>query len=106
MDLRARVLADCAAGLRTGAGAQEYTVSTAWVRRLLPRRRATGETQPPQGRPGPRPKPASPEDRLHDRARAAPDLSAWGYRDRLGWACSALTAWRSSRRPGLTFKKK
>jgi len=106
MDLRARVLADCDAGLRTSAVAQKYTVSTAWVRRLLQRRRETGETQPRKGRPGPRPKLASQEDRLRDLARAEPDLSAWEYRDRLGLACSVLTVWRSLRRLGLTFKKK
>jgi transposase len=106
MDLRTRVLADCDAGLRTGAVAQKYTVSPAWVRRLKQRRRETGETRPRQGRPGPKPKLAAQEAALRDLAAAEPDLGAQEYRDRLGAACSAVTVWRALRRLGLTFKKK
>ena len=106
MDLRTRVLADCDAGMGTSAVAQKYSVSTAWVRRLKQRRRETGEIQPRQGRPGPRPKLLPHEDRLRDLAHAEPDLSAAEYRDRLGFACSVLTVWRTLRRMGLTFKKK
>jgi transposase len=106
MDLRTRVLADCDAGLRTGAVAAKYTVSPAWVRRLLQRRRQTGETQPRQGRPGPKPQLAAQEGALRDLVAAVPDLGAAEYRDRLGLACSPLTVWRALRRLGLTFKKK
>jgi len=106
MDLRTRVLADCDAGMRTGLVAQKYTVSTAWVRRLVQRRRQTGDIQPRQGRPGPRPQLLPHQDRLRDLARAQPDLSAAEYRDRLGVNCSALTVWRALRQLGLTFKKK
>jgi transposase len=91
MDLRTRVLADCDAGMRTGAVAQKYTVRTAWVRRLKQRRRETGEIQPRQGQPGPRPKLNPHQDRLRDLAHTEPDLSAAEYRDRLGLACSVLT---------------
>src|SRR5215469_17005434 len=97
MDLRTRVLADCDAGMRTVAVAHKYTVSTAWVRRLKQRRRQTGELQPRQGRPGPRPKLTPHEDRLRNLAYAEPDLSAAEYRDRLSLACSVLTVWRALR---------
>jgi transposase len=106
MDLRTRVLADCDAGLGTSAVARKYTVSPAWVRRLKQRRRQTGEVQPRQGCPGPKPTLAPEHDRLRGLARAEPDLSAGEYRDRLGLACSVLTVWRALRRLGLTFKKK
>jgi transposase len=109
MDLRARVLADCDAGLHTGAVARKYTVSPAWVRRLLQRRRATGEVQPRQARPGPKPGLAegTPDGgRLAQLAKAEPDLSAAEYRDRLGLGCHHTTVWRALRLLGLTFKKK
>jgi transposase len=106
MDLRTRVLADCDAGLKTGAVAQKFSVSPAWVRRLKQRRRESGEVAPRRGRPGPKPKLAGQHDRLREAARASPDLSAAEYRDRLGLACSVVTAWRVLRVLGLTFKKK
>jgi transposase len=46
MDLRERVLKDVDAGLKTGAIADKYSVSPAWVRRLKQRRTATGEVAP------------------------------------------------------------
>ena len=46
MDLRERVLADCDAGMGTDEVAAKFSVSPAWVRRLLQRRRETGETAP------------------------------------------------------------
>ena len=53
MDLRERVLKDADAGLKTGAIADKYSVSPAWVRRLKQRRAATGEVAPRQQRHGP-----------------------------------------------------
>jgi transposase len=106
MDLRQRVLADCDAGLGTGAIAKKYTVSPAWVRRLLQRRRESGEVRPRRGRPGPKPKLAAEQGRLREAVRAAPDLAAREYRDRLGLGCSVLTVWRCLRRLGLRFKKR
>jgi transposase len=106
MDLRQRVLADCDRGLSTSAVAAKYTVSPAWVRRLLQRRRETGEVKPRQGRPGPKPKLDAHRDRLRELVGQHPDLSPAEYRDRLGVACCALTVWRALRRLGLTFKKK
>src|SRR5688500_9649415 len=106
MDLRQRVLADCDAGLRTGAVATKYTGSPARVRPLKQRRKETGEVHPRKGRPGPKPVLQAEHDRLRHIAQAEPDLSACEYRDRLGCACSALTVWRALRRLGLTFKKK
>ena len=106
MDLRTRVLADCDKGLKPGQVASKYTVSPAWVYRLLQRRRQTGETQPRKGRPGPKPKLRPELDRLRHVAAAEPDLTASEYHQRLGGACAVVTVWRALRQPGLTFKKK
>ena len=46
MDLRLRVLRDAAAGLPSDELAEKYSVSRAWVDRLKPRRRETGEVAP------------------------------------------------------------
>ena len=106
MDLRSRVLADCDKGLKPGQVASKYTVSLAWVYRLLQRRRQTGETQPRQGRPGPKPQLQAQLDRLRQVVAAESDLSASEYHQRLGCACSVVTVWRALRQLGLTFKKK
>jgi len=106
MDLRSRVLADCDAGLKAAEVAKKYTVSPAWVYRLLQRRRTTGEVRPREGRPGPHPKLQAEHDRLRQIVAAEPDLSASEYHGRLGRACSVVTVWRALRRLGLTFKKK
>ena len=106
MDLRTRVLADCDAGLKAGAIAEKFSVSPAWVRRLLQRRRESGEVAPRMGRPGPTPRLAAEADRLRQAVKDEPDLSAAEYRDRLGLACSVVTVWRALRRLGLTFKKR
>ena len=108
MDLRERVLADCDAGMRTGAVARKFSVSPAWVRRLKQRRAAGRGVEPLRGRPGPTPALAGgPDaDRLAERARAEPDLGAAEFRDRLGLGLHPTTVWRALRRLGLTFKKK
>lgn len=66
MDLRVRVLADGDEGVATAAVARKHRVSPAWVRRLKPRRAATGETAP---RPGGRRVPVLTTEA--DRIRAA-----------------------------------
>jgi transposase len=106
MDLRTRVLADCDKGLKAAEVATKYTVSPAWVYRLLQRRRQTGEVRPRKGTPGPSPKLQPQYDRLRQIAQAEPDLSAQEYHQRLGAACSVVTVWRALRGLGLTFKKK
>ncbi len=105
VDLRARVLKDCDAGLGTKAVAEKYTVSPAWVRRLKQRRRETGEVAP---RPRPRPRPAwaAHADRLRAAVRARPDATLAELRRRLGLAASVTTVWRALRALGLSLKKK
>ena len=104
-DLRERVLRDGDAGAGTRAVAAKYSVSEAWVRRLKQRRREGGSVAPRTATPGPRPVLAPHAGRLRELVRAAPDLSAAEYRDRLGVRVAAVTVWRALRRLGLTHKK-
>jgi transposase len=105
MDLRERVLDDCDDGMTAGEAAEAHRVSPAWVRRLLQRRRETGEVAPRTGRPGPPPALAAEHDRLRELVRSNPGLTAAEYRDRLGVGVAVLTVWRALRRLGLTHKK-
>jgi transposase len=84
MDLRERVLADCDAGLPTGAVAATYRVSASWVRRLKQRRRDTGAVAPRVSRPGPKPSWDGYADRLRDAVRRTPDATLEELRSQLG----------------------
>lgn len=105
MDLRERVPADCDDGMTTAGVADAHRVSTAWVRRLRPRRRETGEVAPRVARPGPAPALAGQAERLRQVARAHPDRTAAEYRQLLGTSAAAVPVRRALRRLGLTHKK-
>lgn len=90
MDLRERVLADCDAGVTTRAVAQKYRVSESWVRRLKPRRAATGETAPrPPGTAGSASATGTPTGSARPWPRTP---TAPGPRCATTWACGS--AWR------------
>jgi transposase len=105
MDLRLRVLQDCDAGLSASQAATKFRVSASWVRRLLQRRRATGETAP---RPSGRRPPTWLKDagRIRQAVADAPDLTLGELQRRLGLAISLTTLWRAVAALGLTVKKK
>ena len=106
MDLRARVLAACEAGLTSRAGAQQYRVSRAWVDRLKQRRRETGEIGPCRPR---RFKPsvlAEHMEQLRALVAAQPDRTLVELRAALGVSCSLIAVWRALRRLELTRKKR
>lgn len=108
MDLRERVLADCDAGMGTDEVAAKYSVSPAWVRRLLQRRRETGEVAPREQRHGPLP---SWEAQAYaEPLRAAlvetPDATLEELKDRLGLCVCISTVWRACAALGFSFKKK
>ena len=105
MDLRRRVLADCDDGLATAAVAAKYRASASWVRRLLQRRRATGETAPRP--PGRRPVTwAASAEAIRRAVAADPDATLAELKARLGLALSPATLWRAVKALGLTVKKK
>ena len=106
MDLRVRVLADCDGGMATKDAAAKYRVSPAWVRRLLQRRRETGETAPRRQRHGPVPLDVTHGDALRQAVKDEPDATMAELRARLGLDVALSTMWQALDRLGLSFKKK
>jgi transposase len=108
MDLRQRVLADCDAGVATEAVAAKFSVSPAWVRRLLQRRRQTGETAPREQRHGPLPswQAQAYAEPLRLAVADTPDATLAELRSRLGLGVAVSTLWRAAAALGLSFKKK
>ena len=105
-DLRQRVLADCDRGLTTRAVATEYSVSESWVRRLLQRRRQTGEIAPRPSRPKRQPLLDPHRDRLKQLVAAHPDATLRELREHLGVTVCLATLWAALNRLGLSVKKK
>ena len=107
-DLRERVVRACDEGRGTRRQiASLFGVSTAWVRRLLQRRRQTGSFAAKPHAGGPPPK-LTPErcDRLAVLVTAQPDATLAELRDRLGMAVHLSTVCRALARLGLPVKKK
>lgn len=106
MDLRERILKDCAAGLGTKAVARKYSVSESWVRRLKQRKREGRGTEPRSTRNKRVPKLDAHADRIRALIAAAPDLTLGELRKTLGVAVALSTLWAAVARLGLTVKKK
>jgi transposase len=107
-DLRERVVRACDEGRGTRQQiADLFGVSTAWVRRLLQRRRETGSFAPKPHAGGPPPK-MTPDrrDRLAVLVTEQPDATLAELRDRLGAAVHLSTVARALARLDLTVKKK
>ena len=104
MDLRVRVLAAIDAGESTAEVAETFSVSPAWVRRLVQRRRQTGETapRPRAARPS---KLAAHRPRIREVLAATPDMTLAELRDELKVVVALSTLWAAVRGLGLTFKK-
>jgi transposase len=106
MDLRERVFADCQAGMATPAVAAKYRVSTAWVRRLKQRQKATGSLAPRPHSPG-RPVTLAPhEARVRELVRDDPGATLAELRQRLGVKVGISALAEYLRRLKLSFKKK
>ena len=105
-DLRQRVLADCDAGMPAPDAARKYTVSPAWVRRLLQRRRETGETAPRARRHGRVPLSATHGEAIRQAVKDRPDATLAELRDKLGLAVALSTLWAAVAALGLRLKKK
>ena len=105
MDLRERVLKDVDAGLKTGAIADKYSVSPAWVRRLKQRRAATGEVAPRQQRHGKLAGWVTHAERIREAVREAPDATLAEYRQRFRIPLSKSALARALVHLGLTRKK-
>lgn len=107
-DLRERVVRACDEGRGTRRQiADLFGVSTAWVRRLLQRRRETGSfaARPHAGGPAPKMTPAR-RERLVVLVSEQPDATLAELRDRLGAPVHPSTVGRALARLGLLVKKK
>jgi transposase len=105
MDLRERVLKDVDAGMKTGAIAEKYSVSPAWVRRLKQRRAATGEVAHRKQRHGQIAGWVRYADQIREAVRQAPDATLAEYRQRFRIPLSKSALARALVHLGLTRKK-
>jgi transposase len=108
MDLRDRVVGSCDEGvLSRDEIAEEFGVSTAWIRRLLQRRRDRGSYAPLNGRRGPKPKfSGAAAQRLERLIAEQPDATLEELRDRSGVQCSVVTVFNTLNRLGYRRKKR
>jgi transposase len=84
-----------------------FSVSVAFIVRLLQRKRRTGSVRPEPHAGGPTPKlDAAARARLLDLVRQQPDATLAELRERLGVACSLMTIARALKRRRITRKKK
>jgi transposase len=107
MDLRERVVAACDA--RDGTREQiasRFSVSVAWVRRLLRRRRETGSIAPlPRGGGRAPAFDGGADARLREAVRADDDATPGELARAAGVSCCASAVHRALARLGLTRKK-
>jgi len=108
MDLRDRVVAACDSGRQKRVEiAEQFGVSTAWIRRLLQRRRDTGDYGPLRTKRGRKPAFSGGSlARLDRLATAQPDATLEELRDQCGVSCSLVTVSNALSRLGYRRKKR
>jgi transposase len=108
MDLRDRVVAAC----DTGRGkrveiAERFDVSTSWIRRLLQRRRESGDYGPRRTKRGRKPAFSGKSlEQLERLVQVQPDATLEELRDRCGVACSLVAVSNTLWRLGYRRKKR
>lgn len=107
MDLRRRVVAASQRGGKTRmALAEEFAVSTAWIRRLLQRLRETGSIAPLPQNPGRKPTFDDKQlGRLGRIVERRPDATLRELKERMGVTVSDGTMIRALRKLKLSLKK-
>ena len=106
MDLRVRVMADVAAGMKTADVARKYRVSPDWVRKLKRLLRETGSFAARQQRVSHATKLDADLPRLEALVTAKPDATLKELRAELGVSVSVSSVARALRRLQFTFKKR
>ena len=108
MDLRDRVVAACDAGAMTRQEiAEAFDVSTAWIRRLLQRRRQTGSYASKGHAGGRQPAFAGAKlAQLDQLVQEQPDATLEELRDRSNVNCSLMTVSNTLQRLGYRRKKR
>ena len=106
-DLRQRVVQACDEGSLTRQEiAKHFDVSTAWIRRLLQRRRETGSFSVLTGKRGPKPTVnAAQRERLAKLVAKHPDATLAELKRKARLTCSLPTIHRVLKSLGLSFKK-
>lgn len=106
-DLRQRVVQACDDGVLTREEiADQFQVSTAWIRRLLQRRRETGSFSALPGGHGPKPKLTEVHlSRLSRLVEKHPDATLLELKRRGRFPCSIVTIHRALKSLGLSLKK-
>src|SRR5689334_3008922 len=107
MDLRERVVAACdAGGLTREQIATRFSVSVAWIRKLLRQRRETGSIAPrPRGGGRAPAFDAEADRRLREAVRADDDATLAELARAAGVACCPSAVHRALKRLGITRKK-
>ncbi len=86
--------------------ADQFQVSTAWIRRLLQRRRETGSISALPGGRGPKPKLTAPQlARLAKLVKKRPDATLAELRKSARLSCALSTLHRALKSLDLSFKK-
>jgi transposase len=108
MDLRERVVVACDSGKwKRKEVAERFGVSTSWIRRLLQRRRESGQYGPKRTKRGRKPAFAGEAlERLDGFAQAQPDATLEELRERCGVSCSLVTVSNTLVRLGYRRKKR
>jgi transposase len=106
-DLRERVVAACDAGDATREQvAARFSVSAAWIRKLVRRRRQTGSIEPRPHGGGKAPAfDAEAERRLRQAVRESPDATLAELAQAVGVSCRPSAVHRALKRLGVTRKK-
>ena len=105
LDVRTRGLKDSDAGMASKLVAETYAVSRAWVDRLKPRRRETGEIAPRRQTRWRTPRLHAPWPRLAILIREHPDRTLVEWPQALPTSASLQTIWRAVTQRGCRLKK-
>ena len=107
LDLRQRILAAVDDGTMTRPQiAKLFSVSAAWIRRLVQRRRETGSIEPFAHHGGPKPKLNEAHlECLRELVRQKPDATLEELRGQLGAPAGVMTICRALKRLQLPLKK-
>ena len=105
LDVRTRGLKDSDAGMASKLVAETYAVSRAWVDRLKPRRRETGEIAPRRQTRWRTPRLHAPWPRLAILIREHPDRTLVEWPQALPTSASLPTIWRAVTQRGCRLKK-
>lgn len=105
IEMRERILDDCANGMTEVAVAEKWKVSQSFIAKLKRRVRETGSLEPTKPQTGPKPKLEQHRDLLQQIVRQSPDATLFEIRDALPVKVSHQTVANELKKLKLTYKK-